>query len=288
MSSSTGDKKADWSPDQYLLFKQARGRAIDDLIAYLARSLPTPPSRVIDLGCGPGNSTQSLVNRFPSAAVSGIDSSPAMLETARTALPEVQFALADVFSYSPPPPPPSTSAAEGPTLLFSNSVFHWLPSRARIPTVSRLLRSLNPGSVLALQVPDNFHEPSHRAMRETAYSPRFAKYFEGGPGEKAELDPIEPAEQWYDELIGDCRHLEIWRTEYQHVMRDHGEIVEWVRSTGLMPFIERIPGEEEKAVFLDEYRKRLEDKEEGGYKTLGDGSKVMLSYPRLFVVAFRG
>ncbi|KAK4466386.1 S-adenosyl-L-methionine-dependent methyltransferase [Cladorrhinum samala] len=285
-SSTTGDKKSDWSPDQYILFKQARGRAIDDLIAYLGRSLPTPPSRIVDLGCGPGNSTQSLITHFPSAVVSGIDSSPAMLETARAALPGVEFSLADVSSYSPPP---AAAAAEGPTLLFSNAVFHWLPSRARIPTVSRLLRSLSPGSVLALQVPDNFDEPSHRAMRETAYSPRFAKYFEGGgPDEKAELDPIEPAERWHDELVGDCRHLEIWRTEYQHVMGDHGEIVEWVRSTGLMPFLWRIPGEEEKAVFLDEYRKRLEDAEGGGYKTLGDGRKVMLTYPRLFVVAFRG
>ncbi|KAK4168258.1 S-adenosyl-L-methionine-dependent methyltransferase [Cladorrhinum sp. PSN259] len=275
-SNMSASKKPDWSPNQYLLFKQARGRAIDDLIAYLARSLPTAPSRIIDLGCGPGNSTQSLLTQFPSANISGIDSSPAMIDAAKKALPNLEFSLADLSSYNPP-----ISEDQKPALLFSNAVFHWLPSSQRIPTISRLLRTLNSGGVLAFQVPDNFNEPSHRAMRETANSPEFASYYKGQP--KPELDPIESAGEYYDALKGDCAHVEIWQTRYQHVLENHGEIVEWVRGTGLMPFLSRLPDEGGvKEKFAEEYRKRLAQ----SYELLKDG-KVMLTYPRLFVVAFR-
>ncbi|KAK3987248.1 trans-aconitate 2-methyltransferase [Cladorrhinum sp. PSN332] len=278
-SKMSGEKKSDWSPSQYLLFKQARGRAIDDLIAYLARSLPGPPSCIIDLGCGPGNSTQSLLAQFPSANISGVDSSPAMIDAAKQALPNLDFSLADLSSYNPP-----VSGAEQPTLLFSNAVFHWLPSKTRIPTISRLLRSLQAGGALAFQVPDNFNEPSHRAMRETAYSPEFASYYEGKP--KPELDPIESAAEYYNALKADCAHVEIWQTRYHHVLENHGEIVEWVSGTGLMPFLSQLPEKDAgdaRDRFLEGYRKRLEQY----YGALKDG-KVMLTYPRLFVVAFRG
>ncbi|KAK4224172.1 putative trans-aconitate 2-methyltransferase [Podospora fimiseda] len=270
--------KEDWSPNQYLLFKQARGRAIDDLIAYLGRSLPTAPSRIIDLGCGPGNSTQCLVAQFPAAKISGVDSSPAMIDAAKQTLPSLEFSQADLASYNPP-----VSKDQEPTLLFSNAVFHWLPSNTRIPTISRLLRTLHHGGALALQVPDNFNEPSHRAMRETASSAEFASYYEGKP--KPELDPIEPAAEFYNALRGDCEHVEIWQTHYQHVLENHGDMVEWVRGTGLMPFLSRLPENDAgdaRGRFLEEYRKRLEEY----YGVLKDG-RVVLTYPRLFVVAFR-
>ena len=265
----------DWSPDQYLLFRDARNRPINDLITFLGPSFS--PTSIIDLGCGPGNSTTLLATRFPTATLSGIDSSPAMLARARAALPTTSFAQADLSTYTPPP---ATS------LLFSNAVFHWLPSTLRIPTITRLLQSQQPGGVLAFQVPANYDEPSHRAMRDTAAAPGpWKRYFDetGGPTGPA-LDPIEPEGVYYDALRPHCRAVEMWTTRYVHVLEDCGEVVEWVRGTGLQPFLKVLP--EEGGVregFLEAYRRRLEG--EGGYGRQGDG-KVLLGYPRFFVVCY--
>ena len=273
----------DWSPDQYLLFGDARNRPIKDLITFLGPSFN--PTTIIDLGCGPGNSTSLLAARFPGATISGMDSSPAMLDRARAALPNTTFTQADLSTYTPPP---------GTSLLFSNAVFHWLPSSLRIPTITRLLQSQQPGGVLAFQVPANYDEPSHRAMRATAASPGpWKRYFDeaGGPTAPA-LDPIEPEGVYYDALRPYCRAVEMWTTRYVHVLEDCGEVVEWVRGTGLQPFLKVLPevwGVRE--AFLDAYRKRLEgakgyEMEGGGrYERRGDG-KVQLGYPRFFVVCY--
>ncbi len=264
----------DWSPEQYLLFRDARNRPITDLLSALDPSFT--PTTIIDLGCGPGNSTSLLASHFPSASLSGIDSSPAMLARARAALPSVPFSLADLTSYTPP---------SGTSLLFSNAVFHWLPSAVRIPTIVRLLQSQSPGGVLAFQVPANYHEPSHRAMRDAAAAPGLWKrFFEELPaGEKPELDPIEEEGVYYDALRPFCTRVEMWTTRYVHVLEGCGEVVEWVKGTGLQPFLKALPEEEGvREAFLDEYRRRLEE----GFPRRVDGT-VLLGYPRFFVVCHR-
>ncbi|KAH6623082.1 S-adenosyl-L-methionine-dependent methyltransferase [Chaetomium tenue] len=268
----------DWSPDQYLLFRDARNRPIHDLLHFLGPDYS--PTSIIDLGCGPGNSTELLTTRFPSASITGVDSSPAMLTKARTTLPTTAFTLADLHTYTPPP---------HTDLLFSNAVFHWLRHADRLPTLTRLLRTQQPGrGVLAFQVPDNHAEPSHRAMRETAaapgpWQPYFAKLT---GGERPDLDPIESPLVYYDALKPLCRMVETWTTRYVHVLGEgHAGIVEWVRGTGLQPFLGALPGEGEGGAregFLEEYRRRLERE----YPVTKDGC-VLLEYPRRFVVAFR-
>lgn len=266
-------RTSDWSPEQYLLFRKARNRAVYDLIAFLGPDCN--PGHITDLGCGPGNSTEILAARFPAAKVTGVDSSPAMLTKARATLPRVDFVQEDVRTYAPDPET---------DLLFSNAVFHWLRTEERIPTIARLLRALPEGAIMALQVPDNHGEPSHRAMRETASSPGpWQPYFaELPPDQRADLDPIEPDMEYYNALRPHCTELEIWTTRYQHALDDHGAIVEWVRGTGLQPFVNVLPEGEVRDGFLSEYRKRLE----GEYPRAGDG-RVLLAYPRRFVVAVR-
>ncbi|KAK4148558.1 hypothetical protein C8A00DRAFT_47607 [Chaetomidium leptoderma] len=262
---------SDWSPDQYLLFRNARNRAIHDLIAFLGPEYS--PDRITDLGCGPGNSTEILASRFPHATITGIDSSPAMLTQARTtSLPNTTFAQADLHTYDP---------GQGVDLLFSNAVFHWLRRRDRIPTLTRLLLTQQLGrGTLAFQVPDNHDEPSHRAMRETAASPPGAN--------EPDLDPIETPLEYYNALKPHCRAVETWTTRYVHVMEDHGAIVEWAKGTGLQPFVNLLPAAEEaggvdvREAFLEAYRQRLEKE----YPRAEDG-RVLLTYPRRFVVAFR-
>ena len=259
----------DWSASQYLKFGQQRTRAVHDLVAQLPISCP---ARIIDLGCGPGNSTSVLKARFPGATVSGVDSSPDMLSRARQTLPDVQFELFDLTTYEPEP---------GADLLFSNAVFHWLRRHERIPVIVRLLKTQKPGGVFAFQVPDNYDEPSHRAMRQTVEDGPWKACFDALT-DRPDLDPIEPVSDLYDALIPYCEKVDIWHTLYQHVLPGPGDIVGWVKGTGLQPFVQAVP----EGTLRDGYLKAYEQRLAGLYPKLADG-KIMLRYPRLFVVAVR-
>ncbi|ROV95488.1 hypothetical protein VPNG_08920 [Cytospora leucostoma] len=262
----------DWSATQYLKFGNERTRAVRDLVSQIPLS---SPRRIVDLGCGPGNSTAVLAARFPGAHISGMDSSPDMLAKARQAMPDVEFARGDLETFEPEP---------GADLLFSNAVFHWLRLEDRIPAVLRLLRTQGPGGVLAFQVPDNHEEPSHRAMREiTLLDGPWREYFQAlSAEERPDLDPIETPDVYYDALIPYCERVDIWHVFYQHVLDSPTSIVEWVKGTGLMPFLNALPTQEVRDAYVKAYEQRLGEL----YPRLADG-KVMLRYPRLFVVATR-
>ena len=234
------------------------------------------------LGCGPGNSTQVLQDAFPSAHITGMDSSPAMLQKARATLPSVDFVRGDLSTYAP---------NEQADLLFSNAVFHWLRSPHRLPTLVRLFSSLKQGGVVAIQVPDNYHESSHTLMRTVASLPStpWSQYFASTSignltdPTRPDLDPIEPPAEFYNALIPHAASVNIWRTTYHHVLNDAGAIVEWVKGTGLQPYLNRMGDDDDaKKGFLKEYERKLGEV----YGELGDG-KVLLGYPRLFVVAVR-
>ena len=264
--------KDTWSAQQYLKYGTERTRAVYDLVSRIDLA---SPKRIVDLGCGPANSTAVLAARFPGAALTGVDSSADMLARARATLPAADFQQADLMTYAPPP---------GADLLFSNAVFHWLRHADRIPAVVRLLRTQNAGGVFALQVPDNHEEPSHRIMREAAAAKgSWSEYFRAlGPEQRPDLDPIETPLEWYNALIPHCATVDVWHVYYQHILSSHRDIVEWVRATGLQPFLNAIPEGLAREDYLAEYEARLKKE----YPLLADG-KVMLRYPRLFVVAVK-
>ncbi|KAG9188180.1 trans-aconitate 2-methyltransferase [Alternaria panax] len=277
-------KRQDWSASQYLKFNNQRTRAVYDLVSQVKPRIFSPNPCIYDLGCGPGNSTKVLLDAFPEARITGMDSSPDMLESAKAMFQDeqaVEFTYGDLSTFKPD---------EKADLLFSNAVFHWLRSPERIPTLVRLFESLEKGGVLAIQVPDNYHEPSHRLMRDVAsqthkpWSASFASTTIGDLSDatRPDLDPIEPPSAFYNALIEHASHVNIWRTNYMHLLKDAGAIVEWVKGTGLQPFLNLIESRNGKKEFLKEYERKLKRE----YPVLQDGN-VMLGYPRLFIVAVR-
>ena len=166
---------ADWSAGQYLKFEDERTRPVVDL---LARVPLAAPARIVDLGCGPGNSTEVLAGRYPGAALAGLDSSPAMLAAARRRLPGVPFEEADLASWRP----------DGPVdLLFANAVFQWVPDHLAV--LARLVGALPAGGVLAVQMPDNLAEPTHQMMDEVARAGPWAEKIAAAGGGREVLPP---------------------------------------------------------------------------------------------------
>ncbi|MGE3873788.1 MAG: trans-aconitate 2-methyltransferase [Parvibaculaceae bacterium] len=255
---------ADWSSAQYLKFSDERTRAARDLLAQVPLKAPR---LVYDLGCGPGNSTELLMERYPEARIVGIDSSPDMLAKARHSYPHTSFIEGDLASWQPP---------EEPDLLFANAVFQWVPDHLHI--LRRLIATLPKGGVLAVQMPDNLDEPSHVAMRETASEGPWARKLEK-PGRVR--DRLPPPAAYYDALRPLATRIDIWHAIYNHPLDGPGGIVEWVKGTGLRPYIDPLDSDEREA-YLARYRERIAE----AYPLASDG-KALLRFPRLFIVCVR-
>lgn len=252
----------DWSPATYLKFEDERTRPAADL---LARVLLTTARHVVDVGCGPGNSTELLAQRYPGADILGLDNSPAMLAEARQRLPTLRFEPADAASWIPDPQT---------DLVFANATYQWVPDHfAQLP---RVLATLQSGRVLAVQMPDNVNQTTHRLMREVAQDGPWA-----GTLTAASRQPLPPPRAYYEALRLYSARIDVWHTIYNHVLADASSIVEFVRSTGLRPFLDPL-NETDRSDFLARYTKKIAD----AYPPMADG-KVMLGFSRLFIVAQR-
>jgi trans-aconitate 2-methyltransferase len=255
---------ADWSSTQYLKIADERTRAARDLLGQVPLKAP---HLVYDLGCGPGNSTELLIARYPEARVVGVDSSPDMLAKARQSYPHSHFIEGDLAIWQP---------LDEPQLLFANAVFQWVPDHLR--ALRRLLATLSKGGVLAVQVPDNLDEPSHMAMRETAAEGPWAQKLKRlGQGREHLPTPS----TYYDALKPDAAQVDIWHTIYNHPLDGADGIVEWVKGTGLRPYIDPLDAEERRA-YLAQYRERIAK----AYPPSSDG-KALLRFPRLFIVCVK-
>jgi trans-aconitate 2-methyltransferase len=254
----------DWSARQYLKFEDERTRPPRDLLAQVPLQ---KPRLVVDLGCGPGNSTELLVHRFPQSEVIGLDSSPDMLRKARDRLPNCKFMPGDIATWTPQP---------HTDLVFSNAVLQWLPEHQ--PVMRRVLEALPPGGVLAVQMPDNTREPALMFQREVAESGPWRDHPEIKAAPRKDLPP---PEAYYDLLKPVCSRIDIWHSVYNHVMASPQAITEWFKGSSLQPFLSPLDaGGREK--FLAAYTEKIV----GAYKPRFDG-KVLLRFPRLFIVAVR-
>ncbi|MDC9825903.1 trans-aconitate 2-methyltransferase [Devosia sp. ZB163] len=253
---------ADWSPANYLKFEDERTRPARDLLAQVPVARPR---RVVDMGCGPGNSTELLVERFPEAEVVGLDNSPNMLAEARKRVPRARFAEADAGKWVPD---------AGTDVVFANAIYQWVPDH--LEGLSRVAAGLPAGGVLAVQMPDNVAEPSHQLMRQVAAEGPWAEKLRD-----AARPPLPPVRTYYDALRPVSQRLDIWHAVYNHVLSGPEAIVEWVKGTGLRPFIDPLEPDERED-FLARYLALIAE----AYPRTGDG-KVLLRFPRLFIVAVK-
>src|SRR5690606_19656586 len=214
-----------WSAAQYLKFEDERTRPAADLLAQVPADLVS--GTVYDLGCGPGNSTELLVQRFPGRGVRGVDNAADMLKAARARLPGVDFVDCDLARWSPPGPA---------ALLFANAAFQWLPEP--LTHLARMVDGLRTGGVLAVQMPDNLAEPSHRLMEESAMAGPWRSAFADGTPRRP---PLPPTEAFFDALSAKAAKVDVWHTIYNHPMADARAIVDWVSATGLRPYLDRVP-----------------------------------------------
>lgn len=254
---------AGWSPSDYLAFADERTRPARDLLAAVPLAAP---GRVVDIGCGPGNSTELLVRRYPDAEVTGLDTSEEMLAAARQRLPGVPFVRGDAATWSPEP---------GTDLLFSNATFQWIPGHLAV--IVRLFAALAPGALIAVQVPDNLDSPSHRLMWKLAVEGPWAEKF----AVPIEREAIHRPAVYYDQLRPLAARVDVWRTVYQHPLPGAAAIAAMVRSTGLRPYLARLDAAEQA-----EYLRRYEAEVATGYDRVAEG--VLYTFPRLFLVAVRG
>ena len=263
-----------WNPGQYLKFADHRLRPALDLMGRIPLE---QPEVIYDLGCGSGNVTRLLADRWRGAQVVGMDNSPEMLAQAAGGDTDadsgrVRWQTGDLSDWRPD---------HTPSILYSNAVIQWVPEHQEL--VPRLWRLLPPGGCLAVQAPLSWDMRSHHLMRETLA--------DGGPGGQqlgsAELRQavgnrwVQDPDFYYDLLAPEAAHLDVWTTEYQHVLSGDDAVLEWVTGTGLRPILNGLD-DGEREVYLEEYRRRLNLE----YPQRADGV-TLYPFRRLFFVAVR-
>jgi trans-aconitate 2-methyltransferase len=253
-----------WDAALYLQFSDERTRPAADLVARVPLD---HPAHIVDLGCGPGNSTEMLRRRWPQATLVGVDSSPEMLAAARAAYPNGRWVRGDAAHWS---------ADALVDLVFANASLQWVRDHARL--LPRLLAQTGPGGVLAVQMPRLLGSPLQQAIRKVADLPEWRHATAAAQRAIA----VEPPSFYYDLLQPHARRLEIWETEYCHVMADVAAIVEWIRGTGLRPYLEALDSDEQRGRFQERLLGALREV----YTPRIDG-RVLFPFRRLFIVAQR-
>lgn len=215
-----------WSPEQYRKFAVERGRAFFDLLAHVPLE---NAQNVADLGCGSGELTQELARRFPTATITGVDSSRSMIAAAlaqSSTFPNVTFAEGDLETWEPPQPL---------DLVFANASFQWVAGHARL--LDTWIGRLAPRGCLAFQVPANFDAPSHALLHSVRQSPRWVVKL--GEAAKREIPVAELS--WYVHYLSERGFtVDAWETTYMHVLKGPDAVLEWTRGTALRPVLAKL------------------------------------------------
>ncbi len=251
-----------WVPQCYLSRGVERARPFHDLIAQVGADAP---GTVVDLGCGPGNLTAMLAERWPDATIIGVDSSAEMVHAARQ-IGGIDVVHADLREWEPPSPV---------GVLVSNAVLQWVPDHLEL--LPRLAGWLAPGGWFGFQVPGNFGEPAHVLLRELSDSPAWRDRV--GPGRVARAAIHEPVE-YFEALAGLGLRADVWETTYLHVLQGDNAVLDWMTGTALRPVLAALDPDEA-AAFIAEYGDELRK----AYPRRPYGT--VLPFRRFFAVAQR-
>ena len=252
-----------WDPHQYLQFGDERTRPSVELAARIAVDAP---KTIIDLGCGPGNSTQVLRRRWPAARVYGLDNSPEMIAAAQKAYPGQEWVLGHIEDWS---------AREPHDVVFSNAALQW--TRNHAPLVQHLFRQVAPGGALAFQIPSGAFSPVRSFIHEIASREAWADRM----GEALAALTMEEPHVYYDALAPAAKSVDLWETEYHHVMESPAAIVQWMSGTGLRPFLKALDTEADQEHFVALLTQRVKE----SYPLRSDG-RVLFPFRRTLVIAY--
>ncbi|MBN2735670.1 MAG: methyltransferase domain-containing protein [Spirochaetales bacterium] len=250
-----------WDPELYLRFQEERTQPSIDLVN---RIVLDEPGRILDVGCGPGNSTEILFGRWPEAEITGLDSSEDMIQKAKKSFPKRYWVHSDIMDFQMP---------GYFDLVFSNAVLQWLPHQKSV--IKHLVGFLKPGGILAVQVPQNQGSPLHETLNKIASQKEFSQYTK----DAQKTLHYRTGYFYYDKLSSLMDDLYIWETSYYHIMDKHENLIQWYRSTGMRPYLQSLPDDElrEKMINLLLAQCRL------AYPLQKDG-RVIFPFNRLFFI----
>lgn len=258
-----------WNAKTYSQFLDSRTQPARDLLAAIPESFR--PNIIYDLGCGPGNSTILLKDRWPNANVIGLDSSLAMLAEARSSYPNIHFINDDIANFSP---------LEKIDCLFANASLQWLDAHEIL--MPKLVQLINSGGVFGIQMPNNFHAPSHQVtikilQNNISWQP-FLKNLRYGA-----LTKLVYSISWYYDLLtkAGAKSLRLWETEYFHEISNYQAIFDWVKGTGLRPVLSAMDTNNQ-AEFADAYVKAISKE-----YPMQTNDKILLPFSRVFMVGYR-
>lgn len=248
-----------WNSEQYTKFEKERTQPSIDLI----NRLDIQPKTVLDIGCGPGNSTNQLYERFPDANILGIDNSDNMLCKARNSYPKLRFVNCFI--------PDELDRLDSFDLIFSNACLHWIPEHSSL--YGRLMSCLNEGGVLAVQMPLVQYAPFYKILNELVAEKKWESL-----RSIQNFHNLLP-DDTYDALAAVSDNIEMWDTTYYHIVDSHQAVIDWYKGSGLRPYLETL-NDANRDDFLSELYERIAQA-----MPIQNNGKLLLKMPRLFFIA---
>jgi trans-aconitate 2-methyltransferase len=255
---------SDWNPDSYLRFADERTQPSIDLVSRICLE---SPERIVDIGCGPGNSTQALRRRWPASDILGLDYSESMIAKAKQDYPGQSWVVGDAAKFD---------ARDEYDLVFSNATLQWIPKHEEL--LPRLARGVKKGGAIAFQIPMFRTMQVNLAIEAVARRPEWSRYTAG----IAELFTYHDAAFYYDLMVGFSARMDLWETTYIHVLGSHGALVDFCGSTALRPYHASLPSDEARESFDDELLAEC-----GHRYSLQKDGKLLFPFVRLFAVGYK-
>lgn len=250
---------SDWNSNQYLKFSNERTQPSIDLLNRIKIS----PKSILDIGCGPGNSTNQLQQFFANGNIIGIDSSDNMLEKARSLYPDLRFEKCFV--------PDDLNKLESFDLIFSNACLHWIPNHEVL--LPKIMEKLNDGGVFAVQMPMVQNALFYKTLNEVVSTSKWNKL-----NVVQNFHNLSPDET-YNILSGVSKSIEMWETVYYHIVSSYDDIINWYKGSGLRPYLNKLD-DKEKEIFISDIIEKLKQ-----YFPINKDNTILLKMPRLFFIA---